>query len=114
MVVRQRDLIKDKRAVVEGRDIATVVAPNAELKIYLEADVQIRAKRRLDQFLEKGIDKTFEEVLKDTKERDRLDMVRTASPLKVVEDAYVIDTTNDTIQDTVEKVKEKLREKGLI
>lgn len=114
MVTLQKELVKDSRAVVEGRDISTVVAPNAELKIYLTADVEERAKRRFNQFKEKGIEKSFEEVLEDTKRRDELDTNRQASPLTIVEEAFVIDTTNDTIQDTVKKVKEKLREKGLI
>ncbi len=114
MVARQKELIKGKRAVVEGRDISTVVAPDAELKIYLTADIETRARRRLDQFKEKGISKTFEEVLGDTRRRDDLDIQREASPLTVVEDAYVIDTTNDSIFDTVEKVKKKLMEKKLL
>ncbi len=114
MVARQKELIEDKRAVVEGRDIATIVAPDAELKIYLTADVDVRAKRRFLQFEEKGMHKTYEEVLEDTKRRDEMDTKREASPLTIVEDAYVIDTTNDSIEDTVHKVKDKLREKGLL
>lgn len=114
MVARQKELIKGKRAVVEGRDISTDVAPDAQLKVYLTADVNVRAKRRFDQFVEKGVNKKFEEVLSDTKERDRQDIEREASPLKITEGAVVIDTTNDTISDTVEKVKNNLREKGLL
>lgn len=114
MVAIQKELIKNKRAVVEGRDIATVVAPNAELKVYLTADVQTRAKRRYEQFKDKGIDKSFDEVLADTKRRDDLDTHREASPLTIVDDAYIIDTTSDTISDTVEKVKDKLKERGLL
>ncbi len=114
MVARQKEMIEGKRAIVEGRDIATDVAPNADLKVYLTADVNTRAKRRFEQFKEKGIEKTLEEVLRDTKERDRQDMERNASPLTIVEDAFVIDTTNDTVSDTIDKVKNKLRDKGLL
>lgn len=114
MVARQKELINGKRSVVEGRDISTVVAPNAELKIYLTAEVEVRARRRFVQFEEKGIHKTYEEVLSDTKKRDELDTKREASPLAIAKDAFIIDTTNDSTLDTVEKVKSRLRKKGLI
>lgn len=113
MVKRQKEIVRNQSAVIEGRDITTDVAPGADLKIFLTADVNVRARRRYKQFLERGIKKTFEEVLEDTKERDRQDTERAASPLTIVEDAFVIDTTNDTIEETVEKVTEKVKEKNL-
>lgn len=113
MVRRQRDIVKGKSAVIEGRDIATHVAPDADIKIYLTADVEVRARRRLKQYEEKGIDKNFEEVLRETIDRDKMDSERDASPLFVSSDAIVIDTTNDLIDDTVEKVISVLKEKGL-
>ena len=119
MVIRQRRMTQEaissgKSVVMEGRDIATDVIPNADIKIYLTADIKTRARRRLEQFKNKGIKAEFEEVLKALEERDRKDTQRSASPLRIVEDAVVIDTTNDTIDQTVGKVLEKLKEKNLI
>ena len=113
MVKRQKDIMKERSVVIEGRDIATEVIPNADLKIFLTADLEVRARRRYNQLLKKGIETTIEEVLKDTQERDRMDTEREASPLTIVEDAYALDTTNMTIDETVEKVMEKLREKNI-
>lgn len=119
MVLRQRKVVEDtinsgKSVVMEGRDIATDVIPDADIKIYLTADVKKRAERRLKQFMDKGIKIVLEDVLKEVEERDRQDMQREASPLRVAEDAVVIDTTSDTISQTVDKVVEKLKEKNLI
>lgn len=119
MVIRQRKIAEDaiksgKSVVMEGRDITTDVMPDANIKIYLTADIRIRAQRRLRQFENKGIKVNFDEVLGDLEERDRQDMERVASPLRIVEDAVVVDTTNDTINQTVDKVIEKLKEKNLI
>ncbi|MEX2007248.1 MAG: (d)CMP kinase [Candidatus Levyibacteriota bacterium] len=114
MVARQKELIEDATAIVEGRDIASDVSPDADLKIYLTADLETRAKRRLAQFQKRGVGLSLDEVKKEVLERDRKDMERQASPLTVAGDAVVIDTTNDTIEQTVEKVESKLREKGLI
>lgn len=113
MVKRQKDLVEGKSAVIEGRDIASKVAPNADLKVHLTASVQARAKRRLKQYEEKGIDKTFDEVLEETKERDRKDIERKASPLEVSPGSVIIDTTNDSVMATVDKVLNILREKNL-
>ncbi len=114
MVKRQKDLVSGQSSVIEGRDIATVVAPNADVKIFLNASLEERAHRRFKQFQERGINKTYEEVLSDTEERDRKDMGRDDSPLHYAKDAIEVDTTNDTIDQTVEKVMQILKEKGLI
>lgn len=114
MVTRQKKLIKGKSVVIEGRDIATDVAPGADLKIYLTASVEERAKRRFEQFKEKGVEISFEEVLRDLEERDKKDREREASPLTITPDAYVLDTTNLSIEETVEKVMGKLKEKRRI
>lgn len=113
MVRRQKEIVHGKSAVIEGRDIAEKVAPNAEVKIYLTADIKTRAKRRLMQYEEKGIEKTFEEVSKETEERDKKDSERIASPLSIHPDAIIIDTSHDSIDATVEKVLKILKEKGL-
>lgn len=114
MVRKQQKMIKDRSFVVEGRDIATDVVPQADVKIFLTADLMVRAKRRYEQFLEKGIKKTFEEALEDTKKRDRQDTERKIAPLVIAKDAIVINTTNDTIEETVEKAMAKLKEKNLV
>lgn len=113
MVRRQKKLVKGQNFIIEGRDIATDVAPYANLKIFLTADVRVRAKRRYKQLLERGIKKTFEEVLGNTKERDRQDSERAVSPLLPRKDAFVVDTTNDTAQETAERVMKKVKEQGL-
>lgn len=114
MVRRQKEMIKDQSSIVEGRDATTKIVPDADIKIYLTADINVRAKRRYEQFLKRGINKSFEEVLEDTKERDRKDMEREASPLVIIPEAYVLDSTDDKIEDTVEKVIKILKDKGLI
>lgn len=114
MVKRQKKMIKGQNSIIEGRDVATHITPDADVKIYLTADVNVRARRRYNQLLQRDIKKRFEEVLKDTIERDRLDTKREASPLIIVPDAFVIDTTNDTVEDTVKKVMKILKEKGLV
>lgn len=119
MVLKQQKVAidameKGKNVVMEGRDIATDVLHDADIKIYLTADIKVRAQRRLIQLEDKGIKVQFDEVLKDLEERDRQDMERSASPLRIAQDAVVIDTTNDTIEETVDKVIGKLKEKNLI
>ena len=119
MVIRQRKMAEDaiaqgKSVVMEGRDITTDVIPDADIKIYLTADINIRAKRRLAQFESKGIEMKFENVLKDLADRDRKDTERSASPLRIVKDAIIIDTTQDTIDQTVDRVMIILKDKNLI
>lgn len=114
MVRRQKEIVQGQSAVIEGRDIATVVAPNADVKIYLTASLEERAKRRLAQFKERNIQKNFEEVLADTTERDRKDSSRDTSPLEHVEGAVEVDTTSDTIDQTVDKVMYLLKERKLV
>ena len=111
MVELQRKMGEGKNIVMEGRDIGTVVFPNADVKIYLDADVEIRAKRRTLQNKEKNINMTYEEVLEDIKKRDERDKTRKISPLKVAKDAIVIDGTNMSIEETYDKIKKIILEK---
>ncbi len=114
MVRRQKEISgKADRAVIEGRDIASEVIPDADLKIFLTADLLVRVQRRLRQLKKNNIDLTFKEVLAETEERDRRDTERRVSPLTIAEGAYVLDTTSLTIEETVEKVIEKMKEKGI-
>ena len=90
----QRDLAKRNNVVMDGRDIGTVVLPNAKVKIFLTADVEVRAQRRLKELLEKGEKVTFEEVLEDMKTRDYNDSHRAIAPLKQADDAVLADTSS--------------------
>ena len=102
----QRDLAKSKSVVMDGRDIGTVVLPNASAKIYLVADLDVRANRRYKELLNKGQNVTFEEVKEDIIKRDKNDMSRATSPLKKADDAVELDTTNLNLEQVVEKLIE--------
>lgn len=106
MVELQRKLGEEKNVVMEGRDIGTVVFPNADLKIYLEATPEERARRRVKQNLNNCIISDFEQILNDIIERDIRDSTRKISPLKKADDAIVIDSTNLTIEEVVNKIIE--------
>ena len=105
MVEVQRSLAKGKNVIVEGRDIGTVVFPNADIKIYLDASEEIRAKRRYEENVQNGIDTTYEEVLENVKMRDYNDMHKPYGALKKADDAIVVDSTNLSIEEVVEKIK---------
>lgn len=104
LVAQQRKLGKKKGVVMDGRDIGTVVFPEAELKIFMMADFQIRAERRQKELLEKDQLLNLEEVKANLQKRDFLDTTRQESPLKKAEDAHVIDTTFITIEEQVEEI----------
>ena len=110
MVEVQRSLAKGKNVIVEGRDIGTVVFPNADVKIYLDASEEIRTKRRYEENVQNGIDTTYEEVLENVKMRDYNDMHKKVGALKKADDAIVVDSTNLTIDEVVEKIKNIIKE----
>lgn len=97
MVAKQQEMGKAKGVVMDGRDIGTVVFPDAELKIYVTASPEVRAQRRLDELKAKGETASFEEVLENVKMRDHIDMTRTESPLCKAPDALELDNSNLTI-----------------
>ena len=99
----EKEISKSKNTILDGRDIGTVVFPNAEIKIYLIADEVERAKRRYSE-LKNNSEISFEDVLKNIIERDRIDSTRVESPLKKAEDAIEIDTTGNTIEEVKEKI----------
>ena len=109
MVTLQRKIGKDGGIVAEGRDIGTVVFPNADVKIYLIASPQERARRRLKELQAKGVAISFEEVLADIQRRDKIDSTREISPLKKAADAIEVDTTNLSIDEQVEKIYRIIR-----
>lgn len=104
MLELQRKMGEEKDIVMEGRDITTVVFPDADLKIYLTADVNERARRRYKEMIESGINVTYEEVLENIKKRDTNDKEKEMGALKIAEDAKVIDSTNMTIEEVVDKI----------
>lgn len=106
MVDMQRKMAQNTDVIMEGRDITTVVFPNANVKIYLDASVEERAKRRYKENQEKGISMTYEEVLEAIKTRDYNDMNKPVGALKIADDAMVIDTTKLSIEQVKEQVKE--------
>jgi cytidylate kinase len=99
LVFQQQAMGRDKRIVMDGRDIGTVVFPDAELKIFVTAKPEIRAQRRLDELIAKGINASFEEVLQNLKTRDLIDSTRKVSPLKQTEDAIVLDNSYISIEE---------------
>lgn len=97
LVRQQQQMGKEKGIVMDGRDIGTTVFPDAELKIYVTASARIRAQRRFDELQAKGEPGSFEEILANVEERDRIDMNRPVSPLRKADDAIVLDNSEMTI-----------------
>ena len=105
LVDLQRKIAKGKDVIMEGRDITTVVFPNAQYKFYLDASIECRAKRRYKENQEKGIDMTYEEVYENIEKRDYNDMHKEVGALKRTEDQIYIDTTNLTVEEEVEIIE---------
>jgi cytidylate kinase len=104
MVDHQRKLGKERGVVMDGRDIGTVVFPDAELKLFMTADIMVRAYRRQQELLSQDRLVNLNEVLENIKKRDEIDTNRVESPLRKADDAIVIDTTNITVEEQVEDV----------
>lgn len=111
LVDLQREISKGKSVILDGRDIGTVVFPNGDVKIFLVASPEERAKRRLKEYEEKGIEADYESVLASIKERDYLDSTRKESPLKKAEDAHEIDSSTMSIDEVVEAISKYIDEK---
>lgn len=107
----QRKLARENNVIMDGRDIGTVVLPNAEVKIFLTASVETRAKRRFLELQEKGSTATFEEVLEDMKVRDYNDSHRDIAPLKPAEDSVTVDTSELNFEESVETLYNIIKEK---
>ena len=104
MVALQQGLAATQDMILDGRDICTTVLPDAPLKIYLTASAEERARRRWLEMREKGLPDTFEEVLRQVKERDEQDMNRPVEPLRQAEDAVLLDTTDMTFEQVVDRI----------
>lgn len=111
LVSLQKELARKNSVIMDGRDIGTVVIPDAELKIFLTASSIERAKRRYEEQIQKGENVTFENVLKELEERDYRDSTRANSPLRQAEDAILIDTTNMSIDAVINKIENLYNEK---
>ncbi len=110
LLEKQRELARTRNVIMDGRDIGTVVLPQATVKIYLTADAEARAQRRCAELREKGMDVSFEEVLRDVRERDENDSNRKVSPLRRAEDARLVDTTLLDLEQSLEVLISVIRE----
>ena len=99
LVAQQQKMGKDKGIVMDGRDIGTVVFPNAELKIFVTASPEVRAQRRYDELMEKGMEADYNEILENVKRRDYIDSHRDVSPLRKADDAIELDNSNISIEE---------------
>ena len=108
----QRELAEQYSVIMDGRDIGTVVLPSADVKIFLTASSEARARRRWIELQEKGIAKDFQKLLQETRERDEADMNRAASPLRPAEDAVELDTTELTFEESRRRILEIIRERA--
>jgi len=111
MVRFQQEMGRNKGIVMDGRDIGTVVFPDAEFKLFVTASTEIRAKRRFDELKSKGENVSFDEILQNIMERDRIDSTREASPLRKADDALVLDNSTMTRDEQLEWVIRKVEEK---
>ena len=110
MVAQQQQMGKDKGVVMDGRDIGTVVFPDAELKIFVTASAEVRAQRRYDELKGKGMEADFNEILKNVQERDYIDSHREVSPLKKADDAIELDNSHMTIPEQKDWLMQRFKE----
>ncbi len=101
---KEREMSRSQDVVIEGREVGTMVLPDAQVKVYLTADVHERAKRRFAEYEAKGDKTPHSEIVRALKERDELDMKRAYAPLRKAEDAVLIDTTNKTVDEAAEEI----------
>lgn len=100
----QRDMARSNNVIMDGRDIGTVVLPDAQIKIFLSASPECRARRRYDELIEKGMDVKYEDILNDVIARDYADSHRDIAPLKPADDAVMVDTSDETLETSVNKL----------
>ncbi len=113
LLQRQRDFARHPGLVADGRDMGTVVFPDATVKVFLTASAEERAKRRFEQLHSKGINASFDRLLADIQARDERDSQRTVAPLRPADDAIILDSTQMTIQEVFAAVMVQMRLKGL-
>ena len=108
---QQQAMAREKGVVMDGRDVGTTILPDAELKIFVTARPEVRARRRFDELTAKGESVTYESVLANVRERDRIDSGRAVSPLRQAEDALVLDNSDMTLDQQQAWVEERVRER---
>jgi len=111
MVKLQRTIDRDKGVVMDGRDIGSVVFPDADLKLFLTASASVRAKRRFEEMIKKGLKVSYDDIVYNINNRDMLDSTRSDSPLIIEKDAIVIDNSNMTIDDQINKISQLIEDK---
>lgn len=111
LIDMQRGMAEKYDVIMDGRDIGTVILPNADLKIFLTADVRDRARRRYEELRAKGMEKPFDEVLAEMEKRDEQDTQRAAAPLKAADDAVLLDTSGNTLEESIDEVCRLISEK---
>lgn len=111
LLALQRNMAVTNNIIMDGRDIGTVVLPNAQIKIFLTASPQVRAKRRYDELIEKGMDVNFEDILSDVITRDYNDSHREIAPLKPAEDSIIVDTSELDLEASVQKLLSIMKER---
>lgn len=107
----QRSIARENNVIMDGRDIGTVVLPDAQVKIFLTASAECRAKRRYNDYVTMGVDESYNKILADIVKRDYDDSHREIAPLKPADDAVTIDTSNDTLEESVERIIKLVKEK---
>lgn len=110
MVTQQKRIGAEKEVVMDGRDIGTVVFPDAELKIFMTAEITVRAERRQKELRTKGVDEPLNKIIENLQSRDLVDSTRADSPLKKAEDAVEIDTTHLTLEGQIQQIVEMAKE----
>ena len=111
LVAQQQKMGEEKGIVMDGRDIGTVVFPNAELKVFVTASAEVRAERRYKELIGKGMEADFDEILKNVQERDFIDSHREVSPLRQADDALLLDNSHMTIEEQNEWLLERFAER---
>ena len=111
LVELQKELARQADVIMDGRDIGTVVLPKADVKIFLTASAEVRAKRRFDELQQKGDKTPYAQILAETKQRDKQDSERTIAPLKQAADAVLLDTSDDTVKQSVDAILAIVRRK---
>ncbi len=111
VLIIEREFAQNNDCVVEGRSIGSVTLPNADVKLFVTASVELRAKRRVEQFKEKNIKISYAQVLKDLKERDYNDEHRPIAPLIISDDAIIVDSSDMTLEETIDYCVNKIKEK---
>jgi len=114
LVSIQRNMAKVANIIMDGRDICTTVLPDAQIKLFLTASVDARAKRRYDEMVQKGMECEYEEIKKDIIARDKNDSERKISPLKKADDAKLLDTSDMSFDEVVDTVKNEIKEHGYV